>query len=125
MDRISVVGRTKILNVSNASIFHVGDSVEMKPKAKVLAVQREVSSFLGDEGSFKAYRIFSQPIPEVEATEKVAMDVRNPNRWIKVSRVSVMSVTASSIFQIGSSNELDTEARVKHIRQLLKGTQPR
>lgn len=125
MDRISVVGETKIINISNASIFHVGDSVEIKPKSKVLAVQREVSSFQGDEGSFKAYRVFSQPIPEVEAIEKVVMDVSNPNRWIKVGRLSVISVTASSILQIGSSNELETDARVKHIRQLLKGTQPR
>lgn len=123
MDRISAVGETKITNVIISSIFHVGDSVEIKPKGKVLAVQREESSFLGDEGSFKAYRIFSQPIPEVEETEKVVMDINNPNRWIKVSR-AVISVAASSIFQIGSSSKLDTEARVKHIRQILKDPYP-
>ncbi|WP_199622463.1 spore germination protein GerPE [Paenibacillus alkalitolerans] len=124
MGRVSLVANTKVLAVSTGSIFSVGDAVHLKPKARALAVQREVPVFLGDEGNFEKFKIFTQKIPQPEAAETINMQVHNISPWIKVGNVKIHSVAASSIFQIGSNKTIDSEARVKHIRQLLRGRRP-
>lgn len=119
MVRTSVVNRLKINDISLASTLQVGDLVEFIAHSKALAVQRQQSVYLGNEGNFEAYELFSKPIPQPKIDEKVQMEIHNFNPYIKVMNVRVIGVAASSLIQVGSTEEVKTEARIKHIRQLI------
>lgn len=118
MPRVSVVGDVNVLSVSISSILHIGDARSLEPEAKVLAVQRSKSLFFGDEGDFEDFPIFEEPLPQVDRTDRVTMKVRNKKGTIRVDRMKVWAIAASSIVQIGSNRTVETEARVKHIRQI-------
>lgn len=118
MVRTSVVHRLKINDISTASTLQVGDLVDYKSYSKALAVQREESIYLGNEGNFGAYELFSKPIPQPKVYEDVQMEIINRNPYIQVGNVRVIAAAASSLIQIGSTQRIEAEARTKHIRQL-------
>jgi spore germination protein PE len=123
--RKSVVKNINIHAVTLSSIFQVGDNLVVKPRSRAIAVQREIPIFLGNEGGFSNYPLFSRPIPQPVITEDVRMTVMNKSPLIKVEQIEILSIAASSVFQVGSNQRIDTEARVKHFRQLLRGEVPR
>lgn len=118
MDRTSIVNRLKINDVSLASTLQIGDLVEFKAHSKALAVQREESIYLGNEGNFEAYELFSKPIPQPKVYEDVQMEILNRDPYIKVGNVRVTAAASSSLIQVGSIQRIDAESRIKHIRQL-------
>jgi spore germination protein PE len=118
MVRTSVVHRLKVNDVSLSSTLQVGDLVEFKPYSKALAIQREESIYLGNEGNFEAYELFSKPIPQPKVYEDVDMEILNRDPYIQVGNVRVIAAAASSLIQVGSTQRMEAEARVKHIRQL-------
>lgn len=124
MNRSSVVKNIKINAILNASIANFGDSKIIDPKAKVLAIQRDIPIFYEDEGNFKLFPLFSRPIPEPIITEKIQMTVKNINPYIKVNNIKIVGISASSILQVGTTQYINSEARIKHIRQLLRGEYP-
>jgi len=123
-NRISITNSIKINSILFSSIFQIGDINILTPRTSVLAVQREVPIFLGNEGNFAKFPLFSRPIPKPKINEPVPMHVINHSPVIKVNRIKINSISASSIVQIGSTNRIDSEARVKHIRQILRGKKP-
>lgn len=118
MVRTSIVNQLKITVVSLASTLQIGDLVEFKSHSKALAVQREESIYLGNEGNFEAFELFSKPIPLPKVYEDVQMEILNRDPYIKVGNVRVIAVASSSLIQVGSNQRIDTESRIKHIRQL-------
>lgn len=95
--------------------------MEFKPKTQAIAVQRQKSIYFGNEGNFEAYDIFSKPIPLPIIYEDVKINIRNHNPLIQVGNVRVIAISSSSLVQIGTNQRIESEARIKHIRQL---TQP-
>jgi spore germination protein PE len=114
----------RLLGVDSASTLLVGDLVTFKPKAKAIAVQREVPFYLGREGDFDVYRAFTRPIPQLISNDEVVMELEQSVPQITVGHISVVSVTTSSLLQIGSVKHIEGENRLMHIRQLLKGRRP-
>jgi spore germination protein PE len=116
--RTSAVKTISVTDVSDSSIFEIGDSSHIKPRTRALAVQREYELFYGDEGNFEAFPIFTQPLPKPTIDEHVNFSKYNEFPFIQVNHIDVMSISASGILHIGSTKTIVAEARVKHIRQL-------
>ncbi|MEH7235541.1 spore germination protein GerPE [Bacillus sp. JJ1562] len=119
MQRISVVDLIYVNSVSFSSILEIGDSQKITPVSQALAVQREVPIFFTNEGDFSKYPIFSRELPKVKVTETVNMNIFNQNPVIKVDSVRVTGVSSAAVMQIGSTETIHTESKVKHIRKLL------
>lgn len=123
-DRISLVKNIKINSVLFSSIVQIGDFNIGNVKSKVLAVQREIPIFLTNEGNFEVYPLFSRPIPIPVMDGSIRHHVVHQSPFIKVKNIKINGISASSIFQVGSSHWIESEARVKHIRQLISGERP-
>ena len=117
--RISVVKNININAVEYTSVFQVGDSYFIRPRNMILAVQREIPIYNGNEGHFN-FPIFTKPIPKPIINENVKMNIINLKPIIKVNNINIIGVTSSGIFQVGSSSYINTENRTKHIRQLIE-----
>jgi spore germination protein PE len=120
MKRISSVGQINVNNISQASILQIGDNEFIKPTGKVLAVQREIADFQGNEGNFNDYSIFSRIIPIPEVYEEVHMFVDNVCNKIEVGRIRVLAVSAASVMQVGSNSRIKSESRILNIRHFNK-----
>lgn len=117
--RISRVNEINLHSLSFSSYFHIGDSCYINAKSRALAVKREFPKFYGNEGNFSDFPIFSLQYPIPSVTENVNMSVSNPNPNICVNHITVKGVSSSSVLQVGSSQTICAEVRIKHIRQLL------
>lgn len=117
--RISRVNDINLHSLSFSSYFHIGDSYFINAKSRALAVKREFPRFYGKEGNFSEFPIFSMQYPMPVITERVNMSVSNPNPNIFVNHIKVKGVSSSSVLQVGSSQTICAEVRIKHTRQLL------
>ncbi|MFS0864179.1 spore germination protein GerPE [Fredinandcohnia sp. 179-A 10B2 NHS] len=120
MKRISVVDYIKINALLFSSIFEIGDTTRIAPVSKALAVQREVPIFFTNEGDLSNYPIFTKELPTVPINERISMESYHQNPVIKVNSIRILGVSSSSVVQIGSTEIIESQSRVKHIRQLLK-----
>ncbi|MEH7383670.1 spore germination protein GerPE [Bacillus sp. JJ1533] len=119
MKRISVVDFIKINAVLFSSIIEVGDTRRIAPVSQALAVQKEVPLFFSNEGNFSAFPFFERELPKVTIDEEIRMDTFHQNPVIKVNAIRIQAISTSSVLQIGSTREIETQAKVKHIRKLL------
>ncbi|MCM3595325.1 spore germination protein GerPE [Metabacillus idriensis] len=119
INRLSIVNKAYVDSIGLSSIFQIGDSVDIVPRVKVYAVQREAEIELGSEGDLKQYNIYSELLPKPLITENIQTAFFHENPTIKVGAVKVTSISSSSVVHFGSSNTISAESRVKHIRQLL------
>jgi spore germination protein PE len=117
--RTSIVQNTFVNSISFGSIFEIGDAYKIDACSKAIAVQREFPIFLPNEASFTQYKVFSETIPYPGISSEVSSTFIHENPVISVNSISVTGLSSSSILQIGSTNRINAEARVKHIRQLL------
>ncbi|MDF0726960.1 spore germination protein GerPE [Cytobacillus sp. S13-E01] len=120
LKRLSVVNNLYVNSLGIGSVLQLGDSTNIRPQARALAVQREYQLFFEEEGNFYSYPIFTEPIPQPLFYEKVYMAEFNEKPIIKVNNVSVTAVSSSAVVQVGSTGDITSESRVKHIRQLLE-----
>lgn len=118
--RTSQVNSTKVINVSLGSVFQIGDSIEVTPQSRALAVQRQTQLFYATEGNFSAFPIFlkEQLIPNFQPD--ININRYNQKPMIKVNHIRVTSVAAAGVYHIGSTGNVIAETRIKHIRQLLE-----
>ncbi|WP_449539399.1 spore germination protein GerPE [Ferdinandcohnia sp. Marseille-Q9671] len=119
MNRISIVDYIKVNSLSFSSILEIGDSKSITPISQALAVQREVPLFFTNEGDFSEFPIFSRDLPKVKMNEVIDMKVVNQNPIIKVNTIKVTGVSSAAVMQVGSTEQIRTESKVKHIRKLL------
>jgi spore germination protein PE len=118
--RFSQVGTIKVTGLTFSSVFEIGDSSKISPISKALAVRREVPIFFSNEGGLDQFSIFTRPLPKVAVNEIVTMATYNNKPFINVNAIRIHGVSSSAVFQVGSTNVINAEARVKHIRQLLR-----
>lgn len=121
MKRFSIVRNVKIRTLLFSAIFQVGDNLVIAPKSRVFAVQREIPTFIGNEGNFFEFPIFSKPIPQPLVEEQIHVSTQNVQPYIQVDHLDVLGVSTAAVIQIGSNKVIVTENRTKHIRQLLRG----
>lgn len=119
--RTSVVGNIKVINTIFSSILQIGDNVSVTPVSNSLAVQRQVSSYRGNEGNLDEFPIFKRPIPEGALTERLNMNIHNETSEIHVGNIYIFGLSIASVLQIGSNKMTAPENRTKHIRQLIPG----
>jgi spore germination protein PE len=117
--RVSNVSNIKIQSVNSSSVLQVGDSYKLSPFSRAIAVQRQGSIFLGNEGNFN-YDIFKEDIPLPDVQETVNTTFINELPTIKAENIYILSLAASSIFHVGNTEIIESEARIKHFRQLFK-----
>ncbi|MCA1030977.1 spore germination protein GerPE [Bacillus timonensis] len=120
LKRLSKVKTTYVNSISISSVLQIGDSHKITPYSRALAVQREYPLIFTNEGDFNEYSVFQRPLPMPPITEDFPMMITNTNPVINVGHVRVTGISASSVVQIGSTNHIEAETRVKHIRQLLR-----
>lgn len=108
----------KVNSASFSSTIQLGDSRIINGSSRALAVQREADVFFGNEGNFSAYSVFTEPIPFQPMPENMKMSIQNLNPLIKVNQISILAMSSAAILQIGNSENVSLEARIKHIRQL-------
>ncbi|OLP63700.1 putative spore germination protein GerPE [Bacillus pumilus] len=119
--RTSRVKFTKVNSVGISSVVQIGDTQELCPQVKVLALQRTISLFYGYEGGnldAKEFEVFYEPIPLMLPERSVRTAFYHEKPVINVSSIHIEGVSSSSIFQIGSTCGMNGVARVKHIREL-------
>ncbi len=118
--RISIVKNIKIQNVVDCSTANFGDSIDVTPNARIFAVQREVPIFFENEGdNIDTYPTFSRQIPKPSINERINVRTINKSPFIKVDGLYILSLTASAILHIGSTQVINNEARLKIFRNLL------
>lgn len=118
LKRLSNIRLAQINSIDINSVVQIGDTINMEPKVKVLAIQREHELFYGREGSFENYQLFHETIPQPSLTEKIEIAFVNESPTIHVNHVKVLAASSSSVIQFGSANHIKGESRIKHIRQL-------
>lgn len=116
--RISIVNTTRVASIALSSVFQIGDSTQITQRSQALAVQRQRQFFYGREGNLNAFTIFTTEIPKLDPIEDIVVQRYNHVSFIKVDRINIKSVSAASVYHIGSTTNIDAETRIKHIRQL-------
>lgn len=117
--RSSNVKNIYVNSVGLGSVVQIGDSTNLRPLSRALAVQREKQVFFGVEGNLDEYPVFTKPLVQPHFYEKVNMVEHNLKPSINVNNIKVSAVSASGIFHVGSTEHISSESRVKHIRQIL------
>lgn len=120
LNRTSKVAFLKVQFIGVCSTLQIGDTQELFFREKVLAVQRYLPNYLGNEGSFtqEDFQIFRQPAPRLLPETGVYSAFHHENPVIRVSAIKVQSISSSSTVHIGSTGRIDNDTRVKHIRNL-------
>ncbi|MGO0062035.1 spore germination protein GerPE [Brevibacillus fluminis] len=116
--RTSHVKRIDILQTSDSTVVQIGDAEEDILDANVLAVQREEVTFFESDYPLDRYALFGAAIPQPVVDEQLDIIKVNESPFIRVQLVTIQSVAASSVVQIGSTDFTCAESRVKTIRHL-------
>jgi spore germination protein PE len=115
--RVSKVDYLKVNSVGSASFLQIGDSNLIHSVTRALAVQRQKELFFGNEGDFRLFPIFNRLIPLTPILAPITMHPTPFSPPIKVGRIDIIAVASASIVHIGSSEHIQIETRIKHIRQ--------
>lgn len=118
MPRISIVNDLQVTDVIFSSTVFVGDNRIIHPSSREIAVMRRLPHYQGDEGNFDA-PIFRRPYVWPIVREEVNLQIKNVNPFIKVDEIKIISASTSAVVQIGSTQTIRTEDRLKHVRQIL------
>ncbi|WP_066295021.1 spore germination protein GerPE [Bacillus sp. FJAT-29937] len=120
LSRTSIVNQFKADTLIISSVIEIGDSTYVHGFSRALAVHREADTFFGNEGNYLSFKAFTISVPIVPIEEVISMQTTNLNPAIKVNNIDINGISASSVIHIGNSSHISMEARVKHIRQLLR-----
>ncbi|MBM7645247.1 spore germination protein PE [Scopulibacillus daqui] len=116
--RTSAVNTLKANSISMGSILEIGDSKRVTPVGKVFALQREYPIFPKDDPILNQEPdIFKVPLLEAHIYEPIHTNIVNEDPLIKVNHMKITGVSTASVIEIGSTDYVYSEARVKNIRQ--------
>ncbi|MED1202478.1 spore germination protein GerPE [Heyndrickxia acidicola] len=118
MKRNSYVDRVEVNDIAISSSFIIGDSEQILCRSYVFAVQRQKEIDYGFEGSLDPYPVYTEVIPLPPITEPVMIKRDNSRSSIHVSKVDIIGLSTSTVFQIGNTGDAYLESRIHHIRQL-------
>jgi len=120
LNRISNVHAAYVNSVGISSVFQIGDSCQITPIVKAIAIQREQEIFFGNEGNFNKFSLFREKIPQPIFDEDFYSAYYDETPTINVKGIKVTAVSSSAVIHLGSTDEIKSIARIKHIRQLEK-----
>jgi spore germination protein PE len=107
------------ISIDDSSVIEIGDSEHIDAISCILAVQRDKAIFYEREFEFGDYTAFSEPLPLPDCSPITRLTFHE-NPTIRVDKVNVSFVAASSVIHIGSSECVEMETRVKNIRHLVR-----
>ncbi|MGG2093254.1 spore germination protein GerPE [Bacillus sp. S13(2024)] len=120
MRHISVVHQPSVTTLGLASIVQIGDTKNMELINRTIVVQREIPSFLAQEGRLEAYKIFvDDEITIPTRINEVKMNVININPFIEVNCIVIESMLNSSCLHIGSVDYVYSNSRILQIRHFV------
>lgn len=119
MKRTSVVEQLKSRSVTNSSTIQIGDTEKANPMSRIIALQKEGTTFQGDL-PFEDYSIFNRQANLPQSTSHVKKATFHHAPTIHVQHVAVSATSTSSILHVGNLNHIEADARVKHFRILLQ-----
>ncbi len=117
LKRLSKVDSLHIDAAILSSVIQIGDSSIINSFSRAIAVQRQKELFFSYEGDFRLYNIFSYSLPLPPIDEPITMQFTSLNPIIKVGSIDVTAMSSSPVLHIGSSEHVQAEARIMHIRQ--------
>nr|WP_184522709.1 spore germination protein GerPE [Bacillus benzoevorans] len=115
--RLSKVDSLHINSAILASVIQIGDSSFINSFSRAIAVHRQKELFFTNEEDFRMHGIFSYSLPLPPIDESISMQFTSLNPIIKVGSIDVTAMSASPVLHIGSSEHIQAEARILHIRQ--------
>jgi len=118
--RTAIVHDVEIMTVNIGSVFEVGDTEKVVPRAAVLALQREYPFFYGNEGDSLAFNVFRLPLLKTNLYENVNTETVNMDPCLTVNHLRIVGVSNSAHVQIGSAKTVNSEARVLNIRHFFR-----
>lgn len=118
--RKTSVGTLSVVSMDDTSVVEIGDSEQLLPLSRALAVQRERAIYHLDEFRISDYHLFRRPVEHPSATERIRIRRNRHAPDLQVGRIRIIAMSGSCIVQLGSGCRLHAEARVKHIRHLFK-----
>jgi spore germination protein PE len=107
-----------VISVLFASVIQIGDSNSINGLTRALAVQRQREIFYGKEGDFSLFKIFSYQFPPSPIYEPLTVHRTSTNPVIKVGSIDVTAFSSTSFLHIGSTEKVEMESRILHIRQI-------
>lgn len=116
MVRLSSVDEIKIENITSSASLQIGDSRHIDLNSRALAVQKEWTSFDGDEGDLTLFDLYTQKLPQPDLSNSVHFTIENVVPIIKVAGLRAIAIAAASTVHIGSTGVIDAESRIKHFR---------
>ncbi|AIK35667.1 spore germination protein GerPE [Bacillus pseudomycoides] len=120
LQHISVVHQSKVISMGIASVFQVGDAKQMELKSRALIVHREIPFYLKDEGSFEAFKIFTDEYITIpKRSTDVKVNIINECPFIEVNDVTIRTLLNSACFQIGSVDYAFNNSRIHQLRQYI------
>ncbi|RSK26361.1 spore germination protein GerPE [Bacillus sp. HMF5848] len=119
MKRMSFVDAIYFTTITITSTLQIGDSVEILPITRALAVQKVFPTY-NTKVPLPKYRIFSEDIPQPVINEPVQTTFINENPVTRVKSISGQSVSTSSLLHVGNTSVIRAESRIKHIREVLE-----
>lgn len=119
MTRTVRIGCFNVDSVTIGSIVQVGDSAHISPYSDIVAVQREVPRYRGNEGNLEQFPLFTQPFPIVNMNESVRLKSGPYQQTTVVHCIRIFGLSASAVVQFGNACTICAGSRTKHIRQLL------
>jgi len=118
LTRISKVDSIHVISCLFASAIQIGDSDSINGLTRAIALQRQREIFYGQEGDFSLFKIFTYQFPPSPIDEPLTVHRTSTNPVIKVGSIDVTAISSTSFLHIGSTEKVQMESRVLHIRQL-------
>ncbi|GMB08850.1 spore germination protein PE [Thermolongibacillus altinsuensis] len=118
MSRLSLVQWINTNAVAFGSVLQIGDSNQVILRSKAIALQRQYEFFDTRELPM-TFPVFTKPIPKPNFDdEPMVFHKLNECPTISVRSIRTLGISSSSAVHIGSTKLVQTEVRIKHIRQL-------
>jgi spore germination protein PE len=114
--RTTVLDRLKINLMLFSSVTKFGDVQETKSNDRLIAVQRAISDFEGDETRFAAHPLFFRPAYTLPETAPIQMNTASSDGRLYVGWVHAYSMNSSSVIRAGCCCTHRAQARTHHIR---------
>lgn len=116
--RTTAVGAYDMNTLSHGSQLQFGDTYsDVHLRNRVLAIQRGIARFEGDELRFASYPLFFLPNPVPLAPPGASIRSTSRTGTIKIGAVRILAATASSLIRAGDGYGPHTaESRIQDIR---------
>ncbi|MCY9251524.1 spore germination protein GerPE [Bacillus paranthracis] len=120
LHHVSIVQNVSIVSLGIAAVFQVGDANQMELKSRALAVHREFTCYIKDEGRLDAFEIFTDEYITIpKRTTDVKLNIINECPFIEVNNVELRTLLNSGGFQIGNVDYVFNNSRIMQIRQYI------